>query len=219
MKTLFVLFISILLLSPMPALGASSSAGQQQGAPIVSGSFSVSSVQDDGTAQYTLRYAYPQRATVGTNLTVAATLEVSRLTGLLIYFRHYRVDVSVFLGGKLAARAQNVSDPLSAPLFQGGHWGPQNLVMSVSENSFGIRPGETLPANISLSFVGDVYHDFPVSNYTPESGSRTIGSVSIVDPPAVGGEPNTSTFLVLLAIATALTVVAVIAILYLRKRH
>jgi hypothetical protein len=133
---------------------------------------------------------------VGTNLTVAATLEVSRLTGLLIYFRHYRVDVSVFVGGKLAARAQNVSDPLSAPLFQGGHWGPQNLVMSVSENSFGIRPGETLPANISLSFVGDVYHDFPVSNYTPESGSRTIGSVSIVDPPAVGGEPNTSTFLV-----------------------
>jgi len=131
----------------------------------------------------------PSGVTVGCILIVTATLEVNTLSGLKLYLRHYRFDASLIAGGTPVSTATNSSDPFASPLYAGSHWGPRELLIPTNSTSIGIRPGQTIQANITLSFLGDVYHDFPVSNFATEGGQRTLGNVSIT---SLGGQPDVS---------------------------
>ena len=154
-----------------------------------SGSFSAGVVEHDGVSNYTIHYSYPGRIIVGSNLTVTATLEVNTLTGLKLYIRHYRFDAFVFASGTLVSHATNASDIFASPLYSGAHWGPRTLLMPINSTNAGIKPGDTVQANVTLSFLTDVYHDFPISSFSSEAGRSTIGSVVLASP---GGQTTTA---------------------------
>jgi hypothetical protein len=177
--------------------------------PKVSGSFSAGVVEEDGVSNYTIRYTYPERVIVGTNLTVTATLEVNALTGLKAYIRHYRFDVFAFVSGTLVSRATSASDAFATPLYAGAHWGPQRLLMPINSTNAGVRPDETVQANVTLSFLADVYHDFPISSFSSEAGRSTIGTVILTSPSGQTALANEEAALVV-AVSTAVVILVLV---------
>ena len=48
-----------------------------------------------GTTAYSIDYAYPSQAEVGSNLSITMTLHIGSLTGLLEYISHYQIIIDV----------------------------------------------------------------------------------------------------------------------------
>ena len=211
-KTILILLTFALVLEPLMPLGNQVS-GQSVSTATSSGSFLAGLKDDDGVSNYTILYSYPRSVTAGSNLIVTATLEVNTMSGLKLYLRHYRFDAFVFVSSTLVSRATNASDPFASPLYAGSHWGPIELIMPINSTSAGIRPGEVLQANVTLSLLGDVYHDVPKSNFVSESGRSTIGTVNIIGPsgqPAINlGESAAAGIAVLVVIVIIIAAYAV----------
>jgi len=202
-KTTLVIMTVALVLAPLVQL-ENSAVGQTTSVITTSGSFFAGLDESDGVSNYTIRYNYPPRINIGSNLVVTATLEINAMSGLKLYLRHYRFDAFVFVNGNLVSGATNASDPFASPLYAGSHWGPRELVMPINSTIMGTKPAEIILGNVTLSFLGDVYHDLPKSSFGSESGRSTIGTVSIIDP---RGQPSITFEEVALATVVILVVV------------
>src|SRR5579863_7284542 len=66
--------------------------------PSTSGSLQLGNTLQYGATAYSVEYSYPSTAEVGTNLTIALTLHVDSLTGLVEYIYNYQLIATVFVG-------------------------------------------------------------------------------------------------------------------------
>src|ERR1035438_8988814 len=87
---LLLLLSIIVLLIPVQSLDAA--------VPVSSGTAQLGNVLPYGTTAYSVDYSHPTTADVGTNLTIAFSLHVDSLSGLIDYITGYAIDVYVYIG-------------------------------------------------------------------------------------------------------------------------
>ncbi len=169
------------------------------GAPsTVSGSYNYVAPSSQGTSSYTVVWSYPSSVAVGQELNVTATLFLVGLTGLKLFVDTYLLSAFVDLPGRAFIGQNNVSSyfgcglPMgcgSPHIYPGGHWGPENISMAISDPPGGVgTSGAT--ATVSVGFVTTVWYDAPASHDYQESGSQVVGNVTIL--PAVGAAGSNS---------------------------
>ena len=66
-----------------------------------SGSVHLGNTLQYGATAYSVEYSYPSTAEVGTSLTIAVTLHVDSLTGLVEYIYNYQLIAKVFIGANV----------------------------------------------------------------------------------------------------------------------
>jgi hypothetical protein len=176
-----------------------------------SGGFMVSFSNLSGGGTLTILYSYPAEARADTNLTVKATIEVNHLSGLTLYLRNYYLS-AIVSGPKSGAVVETVKGDTF--LFEGSHWGPENISIPLTSHDLSLSPGETSSGNVSIQFFGDVwYYDYRTQSnfHLLERGGQTIGTIQITSQTQL-----TQNFLIPGGIAAILIGLAAVALL-LRK--
>ncbi len=172
--TVLKAFVCLIVVSELVFSGIASA---ETGSGNVSGNFKINSVEPNGSSEYTIDYDYPKEVVTGSNLTVTVTLEINSLRGLKLFLTDYRIDVFVSIPRKLVAHGQNLGG--ERYLYEGAHWGPRKIVMPINASGAGVMPGQTIAANISIGFLANVWLDYPISYYSPDSGTEAVGNVVI----------------------------------------
>jgi hypothetical protein len=135
--------------------------------------FEVTSQSYLGYAQFTVSYNSSATATVGTNLTVSATVTVDALTGAENDVRDYVLLVILFCNDRSVNSSLGSSTPTQRYLYPGAFWGPLNFSIPLTEEDTGLSPGQTANASVTLRLITDVSYDSPayrMSGYAPVFG-------------------------------------------------
>jgi hypothetical protein len=175
-----------------------------------SGSFDFSIQDLNGMSMYTLYYKYPSTVSIGTNLTIEILVVVNQLTGLRAYLRDYGATVTLNIDANHVPTKTLHVYPGVEYLHQGGHWGPVNVSLPLDEVGTGIRIGQEAKANLTITFADNVWLDAPILNYTPESGRRVVGTVTIQDQSPSG---DLRQYLPYIAVAIGLVLVLISVVL------
>jgi hypothetical protein len=143
-----------------------------------------------GTTSYVVSYSYPSTAQVGTNLTIALTLRVISLGGIVQYTSNYDLEALVFIGTHLLNGS--VHSPAGAPnLYPGSSWGPNNVTIPLTAENTGLAKGESANATIGIILNDYVFYGAPISVFEPESPMQGQGG-SLVIENAVSASSSTS---------------------------
>src|SRR5579872_1111443 len=169
----------------------------------ISGNFQLSDVTLIGSSTYTILYKYPSVVLWGNNLTIGITVEVNQLSGLFLYLFTYGVTVTVFSANGLATMqlVKGGGADQSDFLYQGAHWGPLNVTISINHQVLG-NSSQPLSGNISVQFIDNLQLDRSATNpygTYEESGSQTIGNFTIVNAPS-GPQINENYLLVFIPV-------------------
>lgn len=189
------------------------------GAALTSGlTFTTESPDGQGASTITVSYSLPQRAQVGSSLTVPLKLVVDNLTGVMAYLQGYNVTVRLSLStGRSLSGTAGV--PAGGPggngtvLHSGQSWGPVNVTIPLSVADTGLSDGQEALGNATLEVVAVAWLGEPPGSSTVvrSQGSMGYTLVAYGNPP--GERPNLLGLALLGGgVATLLTAVA------LRKR-
>jgi hypothetical protein len=192
----------------------------------VSGSFPTRAISAQGTSDYVLQYSFPDRATVGTSLNVTVVLTVVELTGLKTYIANYSSQVlllspqGAFVAQGRAAAGQILfgGETTNATrfIYPGGHWGPVNITIPLKESSFNLAPGASQTDNVSIGFVANVWYNPPEDQYLPDSGSSTVGSITVTNTNSTSQSSSNLDLLIGVGAAAAV-IVLLTAVVYVSK--
>jgi hypothetical protein len=108
-----------------------------------------------GNTSYSIGYSYPSTADVGTNLTVAITLQVASLTGLIEYMINWNVDVHVYIAGQPPLGGEVQAPNGGRFEYPGSSLGPFNVTIPLTEANTGLAKGQSANATVSITY-GDV---------------------------------------------------------------
>jgi hypothetical protein len=137
-----------------------------------------------GTTAYVVYYSYPSTVDVGTNLTIALTLHVNSLTGLVEYLINYDLEVHVFIGTSVLTGSVTSGNE-SLPLYPGGNWGPNDVVIPLTAANTGLAEGQSTNATIGITLRDFVFYGIPFLTYSTEPAMQSqAGSVIIQNVPA-----------------------------------
>jgi len=145
--------LTLILLIPVQNIDA---AGQN-----VSGTTRLSNTLTYGTTAYSVDYLYPSQIETGTNLTIAVTLHVTALTGLVEYIAAYRIIVNVFIGAHHFLNGSLSSGVNSPHLYSGSSWGPNNVTIPLTADNTGLAKGESANATLSVTLQDSLWYGLP----------------------------------------------------------
>src|SRR5271166_3546634 len=103
-----------------------------------SGTVQLGNVLTYGTTAYSVDYSHPMTAAVGTNLTIAFTLNVNSLSGAVEYISSYSIAVNVYIGAQIIGNGSIVSALNATHLYPGGSWGPNTVTIPLTANGTGL---------------------------------------------------------------------------------
>jgi hypothetical protein len=145
--------LALIFLAPITSVSADTQ--------ITSGTAQVSNALEYGNTVYSIEWSYPSTAQVGTNLTIAVTLHVISLNGLVEYVAQYGLYVYVYIGthvlnNSVSAGVQAGSISAGVPMFlyPGATWGPNDVTFPLTENNTGIAKGQSTNATVTIR-LGD----------------------------------------------------------------
>lgn len=148
-----------------------------------------------GASTITVSYGLPQRAQVGSNLTVPLSLSVDNLTGLMAYFQGYNVSVRLALSnGRSLSGTAGVSTGGSgsneAPLHAGQSWGPVNVTIPLDGANTGLGEGQQALGNVTLQVAAVVWLGRPVNSSTVLLFKGNMGYTLVANGKPTGERPN-----------------------------
>jgi hypothetical protein len=185
---------------------------------VTSNSFQLTFVNPDGTSEYTIVYSYPDIIQFNTNFTVQVTIFVTMLRGLKLYLVDYGLTLSVFDSQGGGVIKQIIGTPGSY-LYEGSHWGPLNVSIPINSSDVQMEPGNTIHANISLQFIGDVWYDRPINWHYYDSGTRSIGNISIIQTRNSTSGSYSILILATIVVSAAGIIAVTSAVLILRRKR
>jgi hypothetical protein len=165
-------------------------------AQITSGVTALSNTLAYGNTAYSIDYSYPSTADVGSNLTIAVTLHVNSLTGLVEYITNYGIFINVFVGAGHVLNGSVAGAANATLLYPGAAWGPNEIIIPLTADNTGLAKGASANATLSIRLVDriryggqiGVYDTEPamqgqagsltIQNSVPVSSSSTIGQTS-----------------------------------------
>jgi hypothetical protein len=150
-----------------------------------------------GTTSYTVFYSYPSIAQVGTNLTMALTLHINSLSGIVQYISNYNLQARVFIGAHEVDGI--IGSETGAPsLYAGSSWGPNNVTIPLTADNTGLAKGESANATVGIVFNDFVFYGAPINAFEPENqmqgqgGSLTIENDVATSSTSSGGRGSGS---------------------------
>ena len=169
--------------------------GVSAAAQITSGSTQVlGNTLPRGTTAYVVYYSYPSTAQVGTNITIALTLHVNSLSGIVHYVSNCNLEVQVFVGTHELHGSVH-SPATAANLYAGSSWGPNNVTIPLTAENTGLAKGESANAIAVCvpSCEGRDYVSYgaPISAYVPEQPMQGLGGSFVIENAV--GSTGTST--------------------------
>ena len=149
-----------------------------------------------GTTSYSVTWAHPSIAQVGSNLTISVTLKVDNLTGQIDYILQQRIIVDVFVASAVlngsVIPAKNATN-----LYSGSTWGPFNITLPLTETNTGLAKGASTNATVSVTLEDTVLYATPsnlVSPYGQSTEPAMQGSAgSLIVQNQVSSTNSTST--------------------------
>jgi hypothetical protein len=138
----------IVLLIPVQSLDAA--------ALVSSGTVQVGNTITYGTTSYSVDYSLPTTAEVGTNLTIALSLHVNSLSGIIDYITDYRFDVYAYIGAQQIGSGSVVSSIDAPYLYPGGVWA-NNVTIPLTASGTGLAEGQSANATVSFTLENQVY--------------------------------------------------------------
>jgi hypothetical protein len=183
-----------------------------------SGALQLSNTLSVGDTAYTVDYSYPSVAQVGSNLTVALTLHVDSLTGLVEYVFNYALVVEVFVGQDVLNGS--IYSGNGAPfLYPGATWGPNNVTIPLTEDDTGLSPGASANASVTIMLENTLWWGGQLSVFHTEPAMQGSAANIVIQNPAgftrssnaqkTTGQGNAYLPYELLALGAALVVSAV----------
>lgn len=140
--------------------------------PLSAGSVHLSTTASYGGGAYTVEYDVPASAAVGTNLTIPVKLTVNDLTGMNSYILRYFILVTVYIDLTHVLTGK-VGEPTGAQaLYAGGHWGPYNVTIPLTENNTGIPPGKAINATVAVALQDQMWVAYPYDYNFPEASQQ-----------------------------------------------
>jgi len=146
-----------------------------------------------GTTSYVVYYSYPSIAQVGTNLTMALTLHINSLGGIVQYISNYNLQARVFIGAHEVDGI--IGSETGAPsLYPGSSWGPNNVTILLTADNTGLAKGESANATVGIVFNDFVFYGAPINAFEPENqmqgsgGSLTIQNAVVTSSTSSGGQ-------------------------------
>ncbi len=138
----------IALLVPVQGIGAT--------VQVSSGTTQLGNTLTFGTTAYSVDYSYPVMAEVGSNLTIAVSLHVNSLSGVIEYIGGYGFDVYVYIGTQLVGK-DSIIGPQNAHLYPGGTWGPNNATIPLTEGNTGLAEGQSANATVTVILEDQIF--------------------------------------------------------------
>ena len=183
------ILLALILLIPVHGISAADQ--------ITSGTVKLSNALNYGSTAYSIDYSYPSTAEVGTNLTIAVTLHVNSLNGLVEYVYDYRLDVDVYIGANVL-NGSVTADAIPLSLYPGSTWGPKDVTIPLTADNTGLAKGASANATVTIR-LGDTiwvggqylaaYHTeppmqgaaggFAIQNVVASTSSSTTGQGTI----------------------------------------
>jgi hypothetical protein len=156
-----------------------------------SGSVQLGNTLQYGATAYSVEFSYPSTAEVGTNLTIALTLHVDSLTGLVEYIYNYQLIAKVFVGANAldgnASMANN-----GTFLYPGSSWGPNNVTIPLTAENTGLAKGASANATVSVTLMDGVYYGGGLVVFNSEPAMEGAAGSLAIRNPADGGSATTS---------------------------
>jgi hypothetical protein len=154
----------------------------QAAVPVTSGTVQLSNTLSVGDTAYSVDYSYPSIARVGSNLTVALTLHVDSLTGLVEYLFNYGLVVDVSIGQN-EFNGSIYSGNGAAFLYPGATWGPNNVTVPLTEENTGLSPGTSANASVAIMLVDTLWWGGQLAIFHTEPAMQgSAGSLLIQNP-------------------------------------
>ena len=143
-----------------------------------------------GATSYIVYYSYPSTVQVGTNLTIALTLRVVSLGGIVQYTSNYNLQALVFVGTNLLNGS--VHSPAGAPnLYAGSSWGPYDLTIPLTAENTGLAKGESANATVGIILNDYVFYGAPIYAFEPESPMQGQGGSLVIQNAVVSTSGST----------------------------
>jgi hypothetical protein len=157
-----------------------------------SGSVQLGNALQYGATAYSVEYSYPSTAEVGTNLTIALTLHVDSLTGLVEYIYNYQLITKVFVGTNALNGIVSMANN-GTFLYPGSSWGPNNVTIPLTADNTGLAIGASANATVSVSLMDEVYYGGGLVFYNTEPAMEgAAGSLAIRNPVSDGSTTTTN---------------------------
>jgi hypothetical protein len=160
LRRLLPTLLTLILLIPLQSVAAAVQA--------TSGTTSLANTLQYGNTAYSVDYRYPSQVEVGSSLNVEVTVHVNALTGLVEYVTAYRVIVNVFIGTQHFLNGDLISEVKAPYLYPGGHWGPVNVSIPITEENTGVAKGQSTNASVSVTLQDSVWYGTPRLVYETE---------------------------------------------------
>lgn len=194
-------------------------ANAQAAVPVASGAVQLSNTLSVGDTAYSVNYSYPSVAQVGSNLTIALTLHVDSLTGLVEYLFSYALVAEVFVGQDVL-NGSIYSGNGASFLYPGATWGPNNVTIPLTEDDTGLSPGASANASVTIMLEDTLWWGGQLSVFHTEPAMQGSAANLVIQNPAgstkssttqkTAGQGNTYLPYELLALGAALVVSAVL---------
>lgn len=165
--------------------------------PLVSGSTQMGNSLEYGTTLYSVDYQYPSTVQVGSNLSIALTLHVVAMTGIVEYAAEQRIIVHVFLASQAPLNGSIITPSGAEYLYPGSTWGPNNVTIPLTESNTGLAKGASVNASVSITLQDEVWYGVPLSFITTEPAMEGQGGSLIIQnqvPSNNGSASGGSTF-------------------------
>jgi hypothetical protein len=160
---------------------------------------------------------------VGTNLTIAVTLHVNALTGLVEYLYDYRIVANVYVGTQRVLNG-SVNGVYLRFLYPGSTWGPNNVTIPLTEANTGLAKGESANATVTITLGDTVWIAGPqISLYLTEpamqgsAGSLVVQNAVATTSTSANGQGAGQSYLPYALIASG--VVLVLLVVFLPRGH
>jgi hypothetical protein len=158
---------------------------------VASGAVQLSNTLSVGDTAYSVNYSYPSVAQVGTNLTIALTLHVDSLTGLVEYVFNYGLVVEVFIGQSVL-NASIYSGNGAPYLYPGATWGPNNFTIPLTEGDTGLSPGASANASVTIILMDTLWWGGQLSILHTEPAMQGSGANIVIQNPAESTKSHTT---------------------------
>jgi hypothetical protein len=156
-----------------------------------SGSVQLGNTLQYGATAYSVEFSYPSTAEVGTNLTIALTLHVDSLTGLVEYIYNYQLIAKVFIGANALDGNASMTNN-GTFLYPGSSWGPNNVTIPLTAENTGLAKGASANATVSVTLMDGVYYGGGLVVFNTEPAMEGAAGSLVIGNPADGGSATTS---------------------------
>jgi hypothetical protein len=156
-----------------------------------SGVVQLSNTLSVGVTTYSVDYSYPSIAQVGSNLTIALTLDVDSLTGLVEYVFNYALVVDVSIGQNVLNGSIYSSN--GAPfLYPGATWGPNNVTIPLTQDDTGLSPGASANASVTITQEDTLWWGGQLSIFHTEPAMQGSAGNIVIQNPAESTKSSTA---------------------------